>query len=211
MITAPTTAPAAGISANPVEMVLSHVANVRQNGTGWNGSCPACGDTDHHLHIANGDDGRVLMNCKHGCDFRQIVAALGLTEADLFPRRTAPVSNADPIESLARLRGWTPESIKAMGGEASGSCVKWPVVDRNGKITGRKSRRGDGRPFANGKKTLTGKGEHSGLHVPKQWHGDGPLLIVEGIADACAASSHGWTGDIVATDGANIVKAARLA
>ncbi|MCX7048677.1 MAG: hypothetical protein NTX50_24715, partial [Candidatus Sumerlaeota bacterium] len=198
-------------AADPVEMVLSHVANVRQNGTGWNGSCPACGDTDHHLHIANGDDGRVLLDCKHGCDIRQIVAALQLTQADLFPRRTAPAVNADPIESLARLRGWKLEAIIAMGGEVSGSCVKWPMYDRSMKIIGHKVRHGDGTPFANGKKTLTAKGEKSGLHIPKQWHGDGPLLIVEGIADACAASSHGWTGDIVATDGANIVKAARLA
>ncbi|MCX7048162.1 MAG: phage/plasmid primase, P4 family [Candidatus Sumerlaeota bacterium] len=212
MTTAPIPfSPSAGNAADPVELVLSHVANVRQNGTGWNGSCPACGDTDHHLHIANGDDGRVLMNCKHGCDFRQIVAALGLTEADLFPRRTTSIVNADPVENLARLRGWKPEAIIAMGGEISGSCVKWPMFDRDGKVTGHKVRHGDGTPFANSKKTLTVKGEHSGLHVPKQWHGNGPLLIVEGIADACAALSHGWTNDVLATDGANITKAARLA
>jgi hypothetical protein len=66
--------------------VLSRLEKVRENKRGWMALCPAHDDTDHRsLSIAEGDDGRVLLNCFAGCTANKITAALGLKLADLFP------------------------------------------------------------------------------------------------------------------------------
>lgn len=46
--------------------------------------CPAHDDHKPSLSVAEGDDGRVLLTCHAGCRPEDIVAALGLTMADLF-------------------------------------------------------------------------------------------------------------------------------
>jgi 5S rRNA maturation endonuclease (ribonuclease M5) len=47
--------------------------------------CPAHDDSSPSLSVGEGDDGRVLLHCHAGCTHDQIVAAVGLTVADLFP------------------------------------------------------------------------------------------------------------------------------
>ncbi|MBN2566029.1 MAG: hypothetical protein JXB46_10005, partial [Candidatus Eisenbacteria bacterium] len=46
--------------------------------------CPAHDDHKPSLSVTEGDDGRVLLTCHAGCTPEDIVAALGLTMADLF-------------------------------------------------------------------------------------------------------------------------------
>jgi 5S rRNA maturation endonuclease (ribonuclease M5) len=53
-------------------------------GKGWQAKCPAHDDANPSLSIADGADGRVLLNCFAGCSNEAIVAALGLKMADLF-------------------------------------------------------------------------------------------------------------------------------
>lgn len=70
----------------PIERVLDHLENVRAAGAGkWMARCPVHDDRQNSLSIATGDDGRALVRCFAACDTGQIVAALGLTLADLFP------------------------------------------------------------------------------------------------------------------------------
>lgn len=58
-----------------------------KSGAGWQARCPAHDDRDASLSITGGNDGRVLLHCFAGCDFRAIVGALGIKPADLAPPR----------------------------------------------------------------------------------------------------------------------------
>ena len=54
---------------------------------GWMANCPAHEDAKASLKVDIGADGRALLKCHAGCSTDEIVAALGLTTADLFLRR----------------------------------------------------------------------------------------------------------------------------
>jgi integrase len=74
-----------------VAELLVRVDRVKRSGAGWVARCPAHEDRHASLSIAEGDDGRVLVKCHAGCTVEEIVSALRLTIADLFPdTRTAP-------------------------------------------------------------------------------------------------------------------------
>ncbi len=81
----------------PVELVLSKLPDVKPNGNGWMARCPAHDDGRASLSVAVGDDGRALIHCHAGCTTEAVVAALGLTLADLMPsnnRRPCPLPQA---------------------------------------------------------------------------------------------------------------------
>lgn len=60
--------------------------NVKQvSPTEYEALCPAHGDKHPSLHISEGEDGKILINCKAGCTAEEIVAALDLEMSDLFP------------------------------------------------------------------------------------------------------------------------------
>src|SRR5262252_10807646 len=61
----------------------------RKCGTGYEARCPAHEDHQASLSIGTGLDGRVLLNCHAGCPVDRVVAALGLSMADLFERSAA--------------------------------------------------------------------------------------------------------------------------
>lgn len=103
---------------NPIKHVLNTLApagnGLKQTGSGWSARCPAHEDRQASLSIAEGEDGRVLLRCHAGCDHKKIVAALGLQERDLFPRRStekravprrAPVApQGEHAETYRRMR-----------------------------------------------------------------------------------------------------------
>ena len=59
--------------------------NARPNGTGWRANCPAHADRKPSLGITMNDAGRVNLKCHAGCDSDDVLRALGLTVADLYP------------------------------------------------------------------------------------------------------------------------------
>jgi putative DNA primase/helicase len=70
---------------DPVQAVLAGLEGVRQTGKGqWEARCPAHDDRRASLSIARADDGRALLHCHAGCALADILACIGLTEADLF-------------------------------------------------------------------------------------------------------------------------------
>lgn len=87
----------------------------RPTGSGWEAICPAHRGERRNLVVSQGDDGRALAYCHHGCPLESILAVLGLTVADLFPappagrgrgRKAAagsspPVAAATPVGSPA--------------------------------------------------------------------------------------------------------------
>ena len=74
--------------------ILSHFTNPKQQGgSQWRANCPACGDTKGHLYIAQAPDGKILLDCKKGCTFSDIISAAGLNASDCFrenPEKPAP-------------------------------------------------------------------------------------------------------------------------
>jgi hypothetical protein len=74
-----------------VERFLNRLSQVRPTPNGWNACCPAHEDTHPSLGIAVAGDGAILLKCRSkGCSCAAIVAALGLTLADLFPPLARP-------------------------------------------------------------------------------------------------------------------------
>lgn len=61
----------------------------RRNGSGWTALCPAHPDKNPSLSISEGNHGGVLLLCRAGCDTSAVVAAGGMTFADLAPPETA--------------------------------------------------------------------------------------------------------------------------
>lgn len=73
----------------PIELVISKVHGAKRQGKDFICFCPAHEDLDRpSLSIRVDADGRVGLKCFAGCENSAIVAALGLTFADLFPKNT---------------------------------------------------------------------------------------------------------------------------
>lgn len=81
-------------SGRPVEKLLSRLERVRQVGPGrWVASSPTREDKHPSLAIREMSDGRVLIHEFSGDSASEIMAAVGLTLADLFP---APIGHHLP-------------------------------------------------------------------------------------------------------------------
>lgn len=91
---------------------LSRLEKVRKTGhANWTACCPAHQDRSPSLSVAEAADGRILLRCFSECSAEEVVNAVGLTLADLFPERIAlhggkpmrrPFPAADVLETLSR-------------------------------------------------------------------------------------------------------------
>ena len=75
----------------PIERVLRALKDSTgrepvESGSGWMACCPAHDDHNPSLSVSAKEDGRALLNCFSGCSTESVLAALGLTAADLFPQ-----------------------------------------------------------------------------------------------------------------------------
>lgn len=78
------------IASPAVDNFLAKLNGVRKTGGGWQARCPCRNDDDNpSLSIAQGKDGRVLVNCHRGagCDAGQICEAMGIKLTDLYPAK----------------------------------------------------------------------------------------------------------------------------
>ena len=74
------------MTTTPVDQLLDRLDGVRRAGPGrWMAKCPAHDDRHPSLGIREGQDGRSLLHCFAGCPIEDILSALGLGIADLFP------------------------------------------------------------------------------------------------------------------------------
>jgi hypothetical protein len=95
--------------------LLDRLERVRQTAPSrWLARCPAHEDKSPSLSIRELDDGRVLLHCFGGCEVGDVLAAVGLTMADLFPQRP-------PGHSYAATRSKIPASdlLQIISGETS--------------------------------------------------------------------------------------------
>ena len=87
---------------DPLRHILDRLDGVRRTGPDrWIARCPAHADQNPSLSIREGDDGRVLIYCFTGCGAIEILDALGLDFADLFPPKldTYPIKRGRPRRS----------------------------------------------------------------------------------------------------------------
>lgn len=72
--------------ANPTDAVLAKLEGARQVGTDqWEARCPAHDDSTPSLSVSIGEGGRALLCCQAGCELADVLAAIDLQPADLFP------------------------------------------------------------------------------------------------------------------------------
>jgi hypothetical protein len=135
----------------PVENLLAKLSGVRKSGKGWSARCPAHDDRKASLSICEGEDGRALVKCHANCDTSAVLAAVGLTLADLFPPMagsTPPrdgkadsggrtfATAKDAVAELERRHGkrsalWTYHDAQ---GEPVGLVVRWDLPDGKKEI-----------------------------------------------------------------------------
>lgn len=75
--------------------LIARLDCVKQNGRGWTARCPSHDDKRPSLSIGTGRNGGILVKCFGGCDLGEILGALGLTKADLFPQRNGGRRGSD--------------------------------------------------------------------------------------------------------------------
>lgn len=59
-------------------------------GSQWRADCPACGDKKQHLYINFAPDGKILLDCKKGCAFSDIAAAVDIPQTEMFGEQPEP-------------------------------------------------------------------------------------------------------------------------
>ena len=74
--------------------MLNRLKNVKNNGNGqFSASCPCFnhgngkGDKHQSLSIKEGREGRTLLDCKAGCELKDILSSIGLSVSDITPGR----------------------------------------------------------------------------------------------------------------------------
>jgi hypothetical protein len=95
-----------------IENLLSRLQGVKpgHGGGSYNAKCPAHQDRSPSLNIRLKDDGRILVKCYAGCSAIDVIEAVGLRMADLFPEPLtreflpsirAPFSAHDALKCLS--------------------------------------------------------------------------------------------------------------
>jgi len=123
----------------PLELLLSKLQNPRHDGSGFTACCPAHDDHKPSLRISEANDGKVLLKCWAGCSTPAIVAALGLTMPDLFPKAgrhcNAPRSAQKPSKSKPVFV--TANAALCDYESRMGQCAdSWEYRDRDGRLVG---------------------------------------------------------------------------
>lgn len=77
---------------SPLALLLSRLESVRPHGRGHRADCPLGHRSRGTLSVGEAENGAVLVKCWAGCETSEVLGALGLTLADLFPERIAPTT-----------------------------------------------------------------------------------------------------------------------
>jgi hypothetical protein len=212
----------------PVDLVLERAENARKVGPGYLVSCPlpdhgqGRGDCDPSVSVTEGTDNSALVHCHAGCEKEAVVAAWGLTMADLFERRNGrggggayisrETTSTGQLATLGNYAAYVElpvEFLKSLGlkeyrhlGEPA---VSMPYLDENGEVLLTRSRVSlMGKPKV---KTRAGdKHRLYGLWKLEEAREAGYLWLFEGESDTqtgwfhgepCAGipGANGWKGE----------------
>src|SRR5690242_16878861 len=142
-----------GYSDSPLSRVLTELSKngkpKRIPSGGYMCTCPAHRDSTPSLKVDADDTGKVLINCKAGCDVKNIVSSLGLELKDLFPAsaetepRTKTRGPAITLEELCYLRKLPVEFARSMGWSNGKDGVEQVFRRRDGTVHVTRVRRGN--------------------------------------------------------------------
>jgi hypothetical protein len=96
---------------------------VRTSGNGFTARCPVHDDRANSLSVAEGDDGRVLVNCHAGCETAAIVRTLGLELRDLFGPNGHDRHRGRGMSIPSRNTATLQQSQRATHDAAPGGCT----------------------------------------------------------------------------------------
>ena len=114
-----------------IEEFMKKLEGVRHPHPGqYSAKCPAHDDKTASLSVGKGRDNRIVVHCHAGCGHRDILAAMGLSEADLFDDSRKPVREAK--QSRRKI------------------VARYDYIDENGALLNQKTRW-----VEDGKKTFT--------------------------------------------------------
>jgi hypothetical protein len=121
----------------PLETLLARLPNARKAGNGWSARCPVHDDRRASLSIAQGDDGKALVMCHAGCDTSAILAAIGMTLADLFPSKAgpSPTRNGKPA-TVGRTFATAKDAVAVLERRHGKRSALWTYRDAQGEPVG---------------------------------------------------------------------------
>jgi len=68
-----------------LERLLNSLTKVKGRKGAWTAACPAHEDKSPSLAVRQVEDGRILLHCFGGCSVHDVLGAVGMDMADLFP------------------------------------------------------------------------------------------------------------------------------
>ncbi len=84
---------------HPAELLLSHLENAKGKHPKWMARCPAHADNGPSLSIKALEDGRILIHCFAGCGASDVLAAVGMSLSDLYPKGPVGEMMSKPYRS----------------------------------------------------------------------------------------------------------------
>lgn len=94
---------------DPVQTVLDRLEGAKKTGAAqWQARCPAHDDRHASLSVSRGEDGRALLHCHAGCARADVLRAVGLADADLFPPKASALAprNGKPRGEIVATYGY---------------------------------------------------------------------------------------------------------
>lgn len=113
-----------------IDQLLGRLERVKQTGPGqWMARCPGHQDKSPSLSVKQCDDGTILLHDFGGCSPLDILAAVGLTLAALFPRRLTPQTPTQRREAREAFnrKAWC-AALRVVCREASVVCAAASVI-----------------------------------------------------------------------------------
>jgi len=93
----------------------------------WEARCPAHDDGQASLSLGTGDDDRVLVKCHAGCDTADVLDAVGLRIADLFPPADGSPVSTHADHSAGGLVKLDADGMKALNAKLCVSTLPKPA------------------------------------------------------------------------------------
>lgn len=121
---------------SPIDVLLPRLEGVQSAGKGYRALCPSCGGESRKVSIAKADNGTVLLHAFCGCSPAEVVGAVGLTLADLFPRRLADLSPLARAQARAAMResGWA-AALTVLAREATVVLIAARMIAKGTALT----------------------------------------------------------------------------
>jgi hypothetical protein len=117
---------------SPAQQLIARLDSARPCGNGWIAKCPAHEDRSPSLSVSEGHNGSALVHCFGGCHTSDVLAAVGLSLADLFPERIrAGDSNARKSALMNYKRTAINAAIAVIAREASVVAIAVGMIERN--------------------------------------------------------------------------------